>query len=520
MPLRYLSRNVYGKFAVTMLPQEPIFIGPSSDAKKGIINLLQENFSRNLLLASLEAITKNEIKLGGTSEEDLALSYEDARKVIRRIMDDAFKRAVESYENRFAVQKDTERDFCAFATRYFEAQPRFYIRLLKELAACIPPLHPECKLSVCIPVSATDEAKHIYRTLLNFHRQSISSDSFEVVILCNHLDSVESKAKDQIKKTFKEIERFKKRHPDLNVVVLYAEFFKADASIGNIRKIQNDTVALRYIMRGDFSHDHILMRADADTCGLPPTHLENILSKFECWPQFEAFGSSLAYPATELVKNELLYVLSSFTNILEICLRKSGKLSAYGPNAAFRLSAYCQVGGYNPSSLVGEDLNFDRKLFELRNGSVHFQSLGDAGSASRLFTSSRRAQLAIENKRAPVEQWSLREYPFSNHDPARSQRICENYTNFQNKNDFLGSVVYLLRRSVKMYSRLYKIDLDFSGYQKAFDVIGLKWEKTGALTFRITDAARMFHKIEEFKKCGLSRYYRKLGINRAVVRSE
>ena len=441
---------------------------------------------------------------------ELSESHRYVGVMIARLM----KHAAEQVENKLLALRDTRGEPRVEIAAYLDGCLESHVRDVKSLAGQIAPMHPDCKISVCIPVAAHEEGKYIYQTLLNFHRQNLSQSSYEVLVFNNHPQMGDPEVVARTSQTFREIERFEKNHPDSNVRVMYAEFEKRDARIGHIRKMLTDVVLERYMQREVYSRDHMLLRADADTSGVTRNYVGNYVNMFERFPQYDAFGGSTSYPPRELLKNPMLYVLSSFTAVLDAQLRKQGLLDRpfFGVNVAFRASSYAMVGGYDPSRKVCEDVNIDCKIDSMRNGSKELKSFAYARSDSRLYTSPRRANFALANGYSPIEQWSIETAPFDIENPeVREKSIMQRGPVQVSEPQFQKRLDFFLRKTVRAYFKFFQVDLSCGAYEKAFDTCGIEWKKVGALRFEILNTDRMLAKIEEFQKNGMERFYRKTG---------
>ncbi|MCB0339652.1 MAG: hypothetical protein KDD53_08610, partial [Bdellovibrionales bacterium] len=303
-------------------------------------------------------------------------------------------------------------------SRYVSSFPNEYKEQLLKLADQAAPMNSSCRITVCIPVAAHEEAAHIERTLACFLNQTFPFDHFEVVLLLNHPDRTRSGEIITPDKTPEIVEAFRQRHPELNIQTCYAVFEREYLTIGYIRTVLTDLVMLRHHKRG-LEQDHILTRNDADTIGLDPDYLLNGFRKLEENPQADAIAGRLEGAPPELCEDPYLFVGYKLSSLLYTYLRVkyNAPQGSAGANLIFRASSYSLVGGYNPSDKVGEDVAIDLGLIRFRAKEFKPSALIYGGSASTLYTSTRRAREALKFGLSAVEQWSSDGVPFGSEDP-------------------------------------------------------------------------------------------------------
>lgn len=158
------------------------------------------------------------------------------------------------------------------------------IDFIRTLASKIPPMHPECKMSINLP--AYKEGLNIYRALYEYTvRQSspegipINPDYFEINILLNSPNS----RTPLDNKTREEIERFKKDYPEYHVHIIEHQFnFNGKPVMGEIYKTIVDTSIYRNLQRPDgVNKERLILRSGgADAKEKSPLFLYSVISNF------------------------------------------------------------------------------------------------------------------------------------------------------------------------------------------------------------------------------------------------
>jgi hypothetical protein len=303
---------------------------------------------------------------------------------------------------------------CANASwSYARAWSIQYHDLMKRCLKLAKPMDPACRLSICIPVAATQEDKYIGKTIAAFSRQTASRESFELVLLVNAPIQDQKKNPAAIQATLENIDYAKRRYPDLRVVVvplLIAPDVKV--TIGLLRSIVTDLALLRHIRRKN-GNDHILARADADTRGVGTGYIANFLYRFDrppddAHPYTAAYGGEILWSPERLINDVRFYLGAQLDHAFFIARRRDyGKMRIGGPNFAVRAMYYALTGGYDDTAELGEDVNFTRKLERtVREISPEVLPLAFAGSSARLYTSARRAEAAFRTNTLVIEQWN------------------------------------------------------------------------------------------------------------------
>lgn len=294
--------------------------------------------------------------------------------------------------------------------KYFQKADPEYFKQIKALANEIGPMGSENKLSVCIPVAGHQEGAQIYESLKNYTYQTASPDNFEICLFVNHPDFDKQGNPVHPDQTLAEIERFKKDYPAVNVKVIYQVIPIDEINIGSIRKTLNDTVLYRHHQRGEKASDLIMVSNDADNYGVDPRYVQSFINEFEKNPKLDGIGGQLDWDPAAYVKYPLIHIGTRLFQYCSSSYRINNKkhnpyINSSGASFAFKSSIYAGIGGYLDDVSGAEDSALGQAIFMARGKTYETQD--QLGSASRLFTSARRAiNVLIKNNLAPVLQWS------------------------------------------------------------------------------------------------------------------
>lgn len=294
------------------------------------------------------------------------------------------------------------------ADSYFERMDKEYKEEIKKMADELGEMSKENKASICIPVAGHQEGDQIYSSLVNFTKQTADNKKFELCLFVNHPD-YDRKGEKKIErdKTLEEIERFKKDYPEMNVKVVYKVIPHDKVNIGLVRKMLNDAVLFRHHNRGREAEDLIMISNDADNLGIDPRYVDNFIKKFSEDEDIDGILGQIDWDPEAYTKYPLVHIGTRLFQYYEAKGRIGvhGKVGSSGGNYAFKSSIYAGVGGYQNDATVGEDVLLGQSIRLARGGNFNTQAYG--GSASRVFTSARRAIHVLEKYGlSAVEQWN------------------------------------------------------------------------------------------------------------------
>ncbi len=219
-------------------------------------------------------------------------------------------------------------------------------------------MHPECILSVCIPVAWHQEWWHIYQSLLSYINQSLRPEKFEINLLMNTPAprNEDEEKKYDFTKTFSEFWRFLRDFPHIKVNATYKSLSQSKQDIWYIRGILVDWTLLRIWKTWD---RHIIVSNDADQVFIHPKYLENIVRQLQnedieiiWWKTDEDDITHLNHPS---------YFLRSRAQRF-LCWKG---INTSGANSAFRVWPYIKVGWYRHMDWIcGEDVDLGDRITE------------------------------------------------------------------------------------------------------------------------------------------------------------
>ncbi len=401
---------------------------------------------------------------------------------------------------------------------YLSRQSPEDIKTIDELAKEAGPMDSKCRLSVCIPVAGHQEGKNIYKTLGNYLNQTAKKDEFEIVLFVNQPEKDYEGKNILPDDTAKEIQRFKKDHPELHIRVMHKVFPIQDAKIGNIRKYLTDAVLERHISRGKNAPKLAILSNDADNEGIATQYIDNFIRKFEKNPETDAYMGQLDWGLEAYARNPLVHIGTRFFQYVDVILRRGDEstIASSGANFAFQASIYAAVNGYSRIG-VGEDVDLGRAIKGARRGAKNKRSIDFAGPVvSRLITSTRRAEEAIKRGLSPIEQWDK----FGPLDELRTTNFAENnkeidYDNPEVVKKLVADIEIIINRTLKTMTWVSGADnltLDFysrssnksyrhqQAFRSALGWLGInKYEIVGPRQIKIIDARNLIDGLKRYR---------------------
>ena len=269
---------------------------------------------------------------------------------------------------------------------YFEDQKRRYPGYiendLSKLEAQNPePLGKKVEAVVCVAVAGHQEFNNIYQTLDTYRIQKDKKgesvwkgddSKFEVFLYVNW-----PQGKDP-QKTFDEIERFKKDHPEVKVRVYKEEITTGIVELGWYKKKIFD-LALKKHADKKTEDDIIIITNDADMTFTSTNYLENAVSSLnspENQKNDAVLGRGDLDPET-YKNNPTFHAAMKFWQFMEAVMRsKYGLIGTQGRNTIMRGSSYAAVGG-NGVREYWADLEFGQK-FDMARGKSSVAYSNDA----------------------------------------------------------------------------------------------------------------------------------------------
>jgi hypothetical protein len=304
---------------------------------------------------------------------------------------------------------DPSRDIPAYIARWSST----YTSYVQKLAEQLPPMNPQSRTAVAIPAAAHEESGYLLDTLNAFRRQTERPDLFELVVFLNYPAACSSEEINQVHTLVRALEGYISDHPDQRIVYMRASLAGPRIeTMGFIRSLLADALLWR-AAQTPLQHDLILVMCDADTRAVTDRYIENFRSRFDDAPHTDAFMGRLRWSPEHSFDNPLIFVNQRLAELIDEFRRQRGDAPPLGgPVAAIRSSVFATVGGYAETAQIGEDVALSRALRQFRSGSALYVPQADAGPASRLFTSARRADAALHQGNPVSHQWNTCETSF------------------------------------------------------------------------------------------------------------
>lgn len=379
-----------------------------------------------------------------------------------------------------------------------------YKKQIEMLSDQFGEMSKENKLTVCIPVAGHQEEKNIYESLKSFTYQDIDLSKFEISLFVNHPEFDKGGNKILPDKTLKEIERFKKEFPNINVKMAYSALQQKQANIGTVRKLLTDTTLFRHHERGENVDDLIILSNDADNKGIAPQYIRSFIEKFKNNPKMDGLLGQLDWDPESYTKYPAIHFGTRLFQYLNIIgRRRSGGLSSSGANFAFKSSIYAAIGGYIDNIEGGEDIAIGQAIINARGDR---KCLGFSGArTSRLYTSSRRAIDAWKSGIPPLQQWEKGFSPFD--DEIRRLEIDKSIDIDYDKPEIVEKIKmqleYVLNRTLDVYESGEKLGKNSPYYKKALGWLGIKYRLDEKGDIIITNISKVVDNLKNYKEDAL-----------------
>lgn len=294
-----------------------------------------------------------------------------------------------------------------------------YRHYVTQLASQLPPINPNCRTIVAIPAAAHEEGEHVIDTLKAFKNQTESSHLYELALFLNCPAECTPEEAEKAAILSKMVDSYMQENPTQSIVCMRGSLSgRRIQSIGFIRSILADALLLRSSCSIPTT-DVILLSCDADTRGVTDRYIENFRRCFDASPYTDAFVGRLRWSPEHTFSSPLSFVNQRLAELASLIkLNLSALPCVEGPVFAIRSSVFAAVGGYSFHDEIGEIFSLGERALQFRKGSTKYVARDDAGPASRLYTSSRRADAALHLKVPLYNQWGKFETAFGLSNPA------------------------------------------------------------------------------------------------------
>lgn len=378
----------------------------------------------------------------------------------------------------------------------------------EAMAAELPPMDPDCRLAVCIPVAGSQEGDNIYRTLDAYSDQrakdgsKLDPKSFEIFLFVNNPKGTSAD------KVMSEIARFQGDHPEMPVRVLHKEFNEADMTIGGMRKYGTDIALMRHEKLGADVPDLIIVSNDADCLGLSPQYLSEVMESLEGNDpeDSDAMLGKFDWDPESYADSPLYHAGTRMGQFLDAAIRhhpdlRRRNIPSSGANFAFKGSMYAAINGYDIQKKKGEDVRLGNMMKAGRKGAKQRHAITYGNDKTMLYTHPRRGISAVNRGIAPVLQWSefhvvdpVRDVPWvpSGRTPEQMIQLLDNPAEQEKLRE---GIELFLKQSFEVYG-ISKTDW---AVRQTMRFLKLRYEIKGD-EIHITDMSKLIEDLKEYQK--------------------
>lgn len=224
------------------------------------------------------------------------------------------------------------------------------------LAQHADPVPDSAKAVIAIP--ANKEGLNIYTTLTQYAKQKDLKDApldphtYQIVIYDNRVKGTSADA------TRTEVMRFKNEHPEMNIVYL-EQVLDQKPTIGRVRRNLTNSILKRLETRDPALPQVAIISNDADSVHIPDRYVATIMDTFAHNARLDAITGRYDFPQ-EVYKNyPVLFATERAWQLMDAIVRHNEQSSVpqlMGANSAVQAGTLAAIGGYNPKSTLGEDL--------------------------------------------------------------------------------------------------------------------------------------------------------------------
>jgi hypothetical protein len=281
-----------------------------------------------------------------------------------------------------------------------------YTSYIRQLAQQLPPMDPRCETVIAIPVAAHEEGQHLTDTLRAFGDQTERAERFEIVLFLNYPAKCSVDQRERVENLDRMIDEYRADHPQQRIVCMRGALDTPQVTkMGFIRSFVADAILLRSLDR-ECVRDFILWPCDADTRAVTKRYVENQRLRFGQSPNTDAFVGTLRWSPERCLENPLVFVNHRLTELIwQLARLEAGSGLPGGPVHAIRATVFALVGGYREDDKTAEDLYLESAVKKFRKGALQFLALEDAGPLSRLYSSTRRGEVALHSRQPCMNQW-------------------------------------------------------------------------------------------------------------------
>ena len=161
-------------------------------------------------------------------------------------------------------------------------------RILKEGSSALPPLNPDCVITILVPVY-DESVTRIKEQITAFAKQRFTKNHAEMVFIVNN-PSIKTTSPSVLKNNAAVINHLKRKNKTMTVHVIDRSSKSHELKLGNVGEARNfgiHVVAKRYL---DQQRDGIIIQLDADTIPPNSNYLKTVWHDFNKEKAFGAAG--------------------------------------------------------------------------------------------------------------------------------------------------------------------------------------------------------------------------------------
>ncbi len=285
---------------------------------------------------------------------------------------------------------------------YFQRQGNGYVQQLNTYLSqpgMQEPMDEQCDAAVCIPVYTLGEGKVIQNALEQYllqidktrNKQAIDPRKFELMLFLNHPRQLREEMETKLGKplsdgaearvrsgrpeaydTAEVIRQFQQAHPELRIRVMATEFDRRQ-EWGKIIKPLYDLALLRASRRANpYRKDPLIITNDIDVVDMSPTYLRDILQKMDLneiassrnpsIKKLDGLVGKVDMPNHGYEKVPGFLFAERLYQFLDSQVRKrpDRRVLTQGRSTIIRGSTYAAMGGVNPNTDAGADVELGR----------------------------------------------------------------------------------------------------------------------------------------------------------------
>lgn len=256
-----------------------------------------------------------------------------------------------------------------------------YYEELEKLNKQLPPMHPECKMSVVIPVF--NEEIKIERSLTGWLEQyqakndePMHPDAFEIILFVNRPN-----AGTPYDGTIDKIDAIRKnpKYANFHIHVVEKTFTISDSDrketinglpvtipkgrrMGLIYGLTTDMAILRNLKRNapdEVKANYVLKTGGADAYARSPYYIDETLNVFDRDIIVEQYNARSDYPARVYDHVPLFYVTERFRDLMNELYTEGKSNLGLG---VYRASLYSEAGGFNPVDDIAEEVRMNERM--------------------------------------------------------------------------------------------------------------------------------------------------------------